>query len=151
MIGVVLAAHGDVGPALLQAAEAIVGPLEAIRALSLQAGEDPENMRRQVGEAVAEVDRGEGVLVLCDMFGGTPANVCLSTTGPCPVEVVTGVNLPMIIKLATARAAGGTPQEIASQLAAYGQRHIAHATELLREKRSGHPTEKPARPGASPR
>jgi PTS system mannose-specific IIA component len=136
MIGVVLAAHGDVAAALLKAAEAIVGPLEAVEAIRLQAGEDPDFMRGEVVDAVHRVDDGAGVLILCDMFGGTPSNVCLSAECGTPVEVVTGVNLPMVLKLATARAAGAPVRDAARQIAEYGQRHITHATELLRERRN---------------
>lgn len=136
MIGVVLAAHGEVAPALLKAAEAIVGPLEGVKAISLQSGQSPEAMRAQVVQAVHEVCGGDaGALILCDMFGGTPSNVCLSAECGTSVEVVTGVNLPMVVKLATARAAGLHVRDAAAQIAAYGQRHITHATEILRERR----------------
>lgn len=135
MIGVVLAAHGDVAPALLKAAEAIVGPLERVEAISLGSGSGPQEMRTRVLDAVQHVSDGSGVLILCDMFGGTPSNVCLSCEAGTPVEVVTGVNLPMVLKLSTARAANLPVQEAAAQIASYGQRHVTHATELLRERR----------------
>jgi PTS system mannose-specific IIA component len=92
-------------------------------------------MKGEVVEAVHQVDDGSGVLILCDMFGGTPSNVCLSAECGTPVEVVTGVNLPMLLKLATARASGAPVREAAAQIATYGQKHITHATELLRERR----------------
>jgi PTS system mannose-specific IIA component len=139
MIGVVLATHGRVAPAMLEAAEAIVGPMDQVAALSLEAGVSPETMRVQVAEAVRTVDEGDGVLVLCDMFGGTPSNVCLSTDCEARIEVVTGVNLPMLLKLATARSQGLLLEEAASQIAAYGQRHIAHATAMLRQRREPGP------------
>jgi len=135
MIGVVLAAHGEVSGALLKAAEAIVGPLECVKAISIGAGASPECMRSEVIDAVHQVSDGTGVLILCDMFGGTPSNVCLSAECGTPVEVVTGVNLPMLIKLSTARVDGVPVREAAASIAAYGQRHITLATELLRERK----------------
>jgi PTS system mannose-specific IIA component len=135
MIGVVLAAHGEVAPALLKAAEAIVGPMEAVKAISLGSGAGPEGMKSQVAQSVCEVNQGDGVLLLVDMFGGTPANVCLTTQCGVPVEVVTGVNLPMLLKLASARVTAPSLEEAAAQIASYGQRHITHASALLRERR----------------
>ena len=135
MLGVVLAAHGEVAKALLKAAEGIVGPLPGVEALTLQSGENPEAMRARLVDAVRRIDDGTGVVMMCDMFGGTPSNVCLSTECGTSVEVVTGVNLPMVVKLATIRAEELPVREAAMQLAAYGQRHVTHATELLRERR----------------
>ena len=135
MIGVVLAAHGEVAPALLKAAETIVGPLEAVKAISLGAGNSPEAMRAAVVDAVGQVDHGEGVLLLVDMFGGTPFNMCLSTQCGVCIEVVTGVNLPMLLKLASARPTATNLQEVAAQIALYGQRNISHASALMRERR----------------
>lgn len=136
MIGVVLATHGKVAPALLEAAEAIVGPIDHVAALSLQAGVNPDEMRDRVADAVRTVDEGDGVLVLCDMFGGTPSNVCLSCEAGVPIEVITGVNLPMLLKLSSTRASGLPLEDVAAQLALYGQRHITNATELLRRRRA---------------
>lgn len=134
MIGVVLAAHGEVATALLKAAEAIVGPLGDVPAISLEAGTDPALLRKRVEEAIRTANQGEGVLVLCDMFGGTPSNVCLSCECGCAVEVVTGVNLPMLLKAASVRE-GSSVEDAAALIAGYGQRHIAHATQLLRDRR----------------
>ena len=135
MIGVVLAAHGEVAPALLKAAEAIVGPMETTKAVSIGSGSSPDQMRAQVAEAVGEVNQGDGVLVLVDMFGGTPSNVCLSVQCGTTTEVVTGVNLPMLVKVATARLTAGSVEEAAAQIASYGQRHITHASALMRERK----------------
>jgi len=135
MVGVVLAAHGEVAPALLKAAEAIVGPMEGVKAISLGSGASPDGMKSLVSDSIREVNQGDGVLLLCDMFGGTPSNVCLSTQCGIAVEVVTGVNLPMLLKLSTARKTAPSLEEAAAQIASYGQRHITHASALLREKR----------------
>jgi PTS system mannose-specific IIA component len=137
MIGVVLAAHGKVASAMLEAAQAIVGPIPGVKALSLQSGDSPDAMRKQLIDAVRETDDGSGVLLLCDVFGGTPANVCLTAECGAPVEVVTGVNLPMLVKLATMRTptSTATVRETAAQIAAYGQRHINHASEMMRQRK----------------
>ncbi len=142
MFGIVVAAHGEVAPALLKAAEAIVGELDGVRAVSLQAGGDPERMRLEVLDAVRAVDAGEGVLMLVDMFGGTPSNVCLTCGAPARLEVVTGVNLPMLIKATTVRES--PLDEAARLIAEYGRRHIAEATDMLRERRAARPDAKPS-------
>ena len=135
MIGVVLAAHGEVSSALLKAAEAIVGPMERVKAISLGSGASPDGMKGLVAESVRELNDGDGVLLLVDMFGGTPSNVCLSTQCGVQIEVVTGVNLPMLLKLATTRLTAPSLEEAAAQIASYGQRHITHASALMRERR----------------
>jgi PTS system mannose-specific IIA component len=135
MIGVVLAAHGEVAPALLKAAEAIVGPMEATKAITISSSGGPEQMRTTLAEAVREVNQGDGVLLLVDMFGGTPSNVCLATPCCTATEVVTGVNLPMLVKVATARLTASSLEEAAAQIASYGQRHINHASALMRERK----------------
>jgi PTS system mannose-specific IIA component len=133
MFGVVVAAHGGLAPALLQAAEVIVGGIDGARPVTLGSAASPEHLRETLAEAVRAVDQGDGVLVLCDMFGGTPANVCLSSHLPTRLEVVTGVNLPMLLRVATSR---DLPlEEAARSLVECGQRHIANASQLLREKR----------------
>jgi PTS system mannose-specific IIA component len=133
MFGVIVAAHGGLAPALLQAAEVIVGTIEDARPVTLGSSSSPEALRETLAEAVKAVDRGDGVLVLCDMFGGTPANVCLTSSLSTRLEVVTGVNLPMLLRVATAREL--PLEEAAQSLVECGQRHITHASRLLREKR----------------
>lgn len=145
MFGVVVAAHGGLAPALLQAAESIVGAIADARSVTLGSTSSPEALRETVAEAVRAVDHGDGVLVLCDMFGGTPANVCLASGLPVRLEVVTGVNLPMLLRVATAREL--PLEEAARTLVECGQRHITHASELLRVKRRA--TERDA--GGGPR
>ena len=130
MVGIVVATHGGLAEELLRTAEGIVGPLEQCEAVSVGAGSSMEDQRARLGEAVKRVDRGDGVLVLTDMFGGTPANLALTFLDD-RLEVVTGVNLPMILKLATARADLGL--RAAAELATgYGQKNITLASELLR-------------------
>jgi PTS system mannose-specific IIA component len=133
MFGVVVAAHGGLAPALLQAAEVIVGPIEQARPVTLGSASSLDSLRETLAAAVTSVDQGDGVLVLCDMFGGTPANVCLASGLPARLEVVTGVNLPMLLRVATTREL--PLEEAAGALVECGQRHIANASQLLREKR----------------
>jgi len=133
MIGLVIAAHGDVAASLLRAAESIVGPLTQAVALSIDATRDLSTHRDAFREAYARIDSGAGVLVLCDMFGGSPANVCTTAGGRGAVEVVTGVNLPMVLKVASLRETQPL-EELAAQITTYGQKNIAHASRLLRER-----------------
>ena len=133
MIGLVVATHGRLAEEFLRTAEGIVGPLEQCEAVSVAAGASMEDARARLGEAVKRVDRGEGVLVLTDMFGGTPANLALTFLDE-KLEVVTGVNLPMILKLATARQGELALRAAAELVAGHGQKNITLASELLRSR-----------------
>jgi mannose PTS system EIIA component len=129
LIGVIAVSHCHVAREMLSAAELIIGPLDNCRAISFEPGEAVEDMVKLVKDAIREVDQGKGVLVLTDLFGGTPANISLSFVGP-RVEVVCGMNLPMLIKLASIRT-GYTLSEAAAAVKEYGQRHISLASEVL--------------------
>ncbi|HTN52190.1 MAG TPA: PTS sugar transporter subunit IIA [Anaeromyxobacter sp.] len=133
MVGLVVATHGRLAEELLQTAQGIVGPLERCQAVSIGSGMSMDDARARLAEAVRAVDGGEGVLVLTDMFGGTPANLALTFLDE-KLEVVTGVNLPMVLKLATARAEHPTLASIAELVTAYGQKNITLASELLRSR-----------------
>jgi len=130
MIGVVVAAHGRLAEELLRTAESVVGPLPAVRTVNVQAS-DPE-VRPKIQEAIRSVDGGEGVLLLTDLLGGSPTQLCLSFLNERKVEVVTGVNLPMLLKLATLRASGKPIEQLAHDVVDAGQKAIGHASELLR-------------------
>ncbi len=133
MVGLVVATHGRLAEELLHTAEGIVGPLAQCEAVSIGASASMEDCRTRLSEAVKRVDAGEGVLVLTDMFGGTPANLALTFLDE-KLEVVTGVNLPMILKLATARAEKLALKATAELLASHGQKNITLASELLRTR-----------------
>lgn len=133
MIGILVAAHGDLGPAILRAAEAIVGPMDQAAALSLGYEEDPQGARNRLAEALRRVDGGQGVLVLTDMFGGTPTNLALPFLERGRVEVLTGFSLPMLLKAQTARAEMPL-EELAGFLREYGARNIVVAGEVLSGK-----------------
>lgn len=134
MVGLVVATHGKLAEELLRTAEAIVGPLERCEAVSVGgASASMEDCRARLADAVHRVDQGDGVLVLTDMFGGTPANLALTFLDE-KVEVVTGVNLPMILKLATARADALALRACAELVTTHGQKNITLASELLRTR-----------------
>ncbi len=129
VIAIIAVSHCRVAEEMVQAAELIVGPMEACRAMSFHAGQPVEEMTRQLKDAIRELDQGKGVIVLTDLFGGTPANISLSFMGP-KVEVVCGMNLPMLIKLAGIRHES-TLSQAAAQAKEYGRRHISLASEIL--------------------
>ena len=100
MIGVVVVTHGQLATELLNATETIVGDLPRFAAVSIGWHEHPDDARGEIDQAIARVEQGAGVLILTDMFGGTASNLAMSFLSPGKVEVITGVNLPMLIKLA---------------------------------------------------
>lgn len=129
LIGILAVSHCRLAHEMLGVAELIVGPLRQCKAIGLDLDQDVEEMTRQVQESIREVDSGKGVLILTDLFGGTPANIAMAFLGP-RVEVVCGMNLPMLIKLAGCR--GQLPLEkAADQAKEYGRRHISRASEVL--------------------
>jgi PTS system mannose-specific IIA component len=133
MVGLVVATHGKLAEELLHTAEGIVGPQEQCETVSVGASSSMEEARTRFAEAVHRVDSGDGVLVLTDMFGGTPANLALTFLDE-KVEVITGVNLPMILKLATARADSLGLRAAAELVTSCGQKNITLASELLRSR-----------------
>jgi PTS system mannose-specific IIA component len=130
-VGVVVVTHGQLATELLNAAEMIVGDLPAFTAVSIGWHDDVEVARRVIEQAIGKVDRGHGVLLLTDMFGGTPSNLGMTFLEPERVEVVTGVNLPMLIKLAKAPE---SPEllALARGLCDHGRTAIRVASDLLR-------------------
>ncbi|HXI86133.1 MAG TPA: PTS sugar transporter subunit IIA [Parvularculaceae bacterium] len=103
MIGIVVVSHGRLADEFVAAAEHVVGPQEAMRAVSIGPDDDMEKRRSDILAAAKEVDSGDGVIILTDMFGGTPSNLAISVMEKANAEVVAGVNLPMLIKLASTR------------------------------------------------
>lgn len=131
-IGVVIVTHYRLGEEFLQALRLIVPDAPEFHAVSIEPTQSVEEMRSQIAAALAAADRGDGVLVLTDMFGGTPSNISLSFLDEHQVEVVTGLNLPMLIKLATLRETKSL-EELAAFIKSYGRRNISVASELLPE------------------
>jgi PTS system mannose-specific IIA component len=132
MVGLVVATHGELAAELLRTAEGIVGPVALAVAVSIDAHTSVEEARGRLATAIHKAGAdGEGVLVLTDMFGGTPANLALTFLEE-QIEVVTGVNLPMLLKLATSRVSGlAAAAELATS---QGQKNITLASALLRAR-----------------
>ncbi|MGF1511445.1 MAG: PTS sugar transporter subunit IIA [Myxococcota bacterium] len=134
MIGVVMVSHGRLAAALLETATEIVGPIEGAESLAVSRADRLEDVEQSLSRAVTRVDQGDGVLVLADMFGGTAANVALQLVGRHQVEVVTGFNLPMLLKLSSAIDTATDLTSLAQLLKFYGQRNVLVASELLKER-----------------
>lgn len=133
MVGLVVASHGRLADELVATARQIVGEVPHVATLSVEPGCSPEDIRARVKEAVRSVDDGDGVLVFADLIGGTPCTQTLSLCNQARLEVVTGVNLPMLLKANSLR--HQLPlRDLATQLAEYGQKNIACASELLRAR-----------------
>jgi PTS system mannose-specific IIA component len=130
MIGLVLVTHGRLALELRLATEHVVGPQESIRAVCIGPDDDMEVRRREILESVEAVDEGEGVIVLTDMFGGTPSNLAISIMDKADVEVIAGVNLPMLIKLASVRKTQNLSDAVESAQEA-GRKYISVASRLL--------------------
>src|ERR1035437_6543730 len=134
-IGGVIVSHGQVANELLSAAEAVVGDLSHITAVSIGWHDDVEMAKADIARAIDEVSEGVGVLILTDMFGGTPTNMAAMFLDNSGVEVVTGVNLPMVIKLASLNKEISL-QELAKEVEDQGKEAICRATTLLGPQRS---------------
>lgn len=130
MIGVVVCTHNTLAESLLKTTAMIVGDFPQARAVSVMSGDAMDAVLERLRAAISEVDTGDGVVLLCDMFGGTPSNLSLSFVTE--VEVVTGVNLPMLLKLFTTRE--GDPQAVAATIRDHARENILVAGELLRGK-----------------
>jgi PTS system mannose-specific IIA component len=130
VISVLLVTHGRLAEELLAAARVIAGELPNFRALSLEWTDGIDEARARIAREVADLDRGGGVLVLTDMFGDTPSNAALALRAEGKVEVVTGVNLPMVVRLGCTREAEQGLEETARWLEIKGRRSIARAGAL---------------------
>lgn len=130
MIGIIVVTHGRLAEELIAAAEHVVGPLEGCVAISIGPDDDMERRRDDIQNAVNETDTGDGVVILTDMFGGTPSNLSISLLEKDKVEVIAGANLPMMIKLAESRSEAGL-SELASAAEQAGKRYIAVASQIL--------------------
>jgi PTS system mannose-specific IIA component len=139
MIGVVVVTHGQLASELVSAAETIVGDLPHVKAVSIGWHEDVQDARGEIAAAIAAVAGPEGVLIATDMFGGTPANLGITFLEPGKVEVVTGVNLPMLIKLAGLRDTSSL-LDAARQIREHGRTAIWVASDLLSGESGGSTT-----------
>lgn len=136
MIGVLITTHGNLGNELIRAAELIKGPLTGVLHISIDQTKGVEDLKKEIGNAIKKLDKGKGVLILTDLFGGTPSNISLSFMKEGKVEVVTGVNLPMMLKLSEAKK-DMTLSEYACMIKEYGKKNISLASEILSKKAVG--------------
>ena len=130
MIGLVLVTHGRLAVEFRSALEHVVGPQKQIEAVTIGPDDDIERCRQQIIDAVKKVDTGNGVAILTDMFGGTPSNLAISVMNTPNVEVVAGINLPMLVKLAKVR--GDVPlMQAVAQAQDAGRKYINIASRVL--------------------
>lgn len=133
MIGVLITTHASLGSELIRAAEMIKGEMPGVMHISIDQTSGMEEIKNEISAAIKKLDEGDGVLILTDLFGGTPANVSLSFMKEGKVEVVTGVNLPMLLKISEGR--DKMPlKEFARFIREYGVKNIYVASEILDKK-----------------
>lgn len=133
MIGVVLVTHGQLAAEFRHAVEHVVGPQENLETVAIGADDDIVQRRKDIVDAVARVETGSGVVVLTDMFGGTPSNLAISVMEAGRVEVIAGMNLPMLIKLSSVRKGDDIATAIEEAQTA-GRKYINVASKLLSGK-----------------
>ncbi|BAT59282.1 PTS system mannose-specific EIIAB component [Variibacter gotjawalensis] len=133
MIGLVLVTHGRLAAEFRAALEHVVGPQRQVESVMIGPEDDVEQRRRDIIDAVQRVDTGDGVAILTDMFGGTPSNLAISVMGRPGVEVIAGINLPMLIKLAKVRDVAPLAQVVAQAQEA-GRKYITIASRVLAGK-----------------
>jgi PTS system mannose-specific IIA component len=130
MIGLILVTHGKLAEEFLVAVEHVVGPQQHIATVCIGPRDDMEMRRREIGTAIKQVDTGDGVIILTDLFGGTPSNLAISLLEAGKVEVIAGVNLPMLIRLDSARKVMDVKAAVAAARDA-GRKYISVASEIL--------------------
>lgn len=135
MFGIVIVTHGKLAEAFVSVTEHVVGKQEHIAAVGIEPEDDAEQARERIIKAIKDVNIGNGVVILTDMFGGTPSNLAISVMGGEAVEVIAGVNLPMMIKLTSSR--GKVPMnEAVNQAQEAARKYINVAGNLLATKAS---------------
>jgi PTS system mannose-specific IIA component len=132
MIGLVLVTHGRLASEFITAMEHVVGPQERIEAICIGPEDDMEARRNDIADAIARVEAGRGVIILTDLFGGTPSNLAISLMRSQEIEVIAGVNLPMLIRLEGARKTMEVRAAVAAAREA-GRKYISVASEILGE------------------
>ena len=134
MVGVVVVTHCHLAEEMISAAQLVVGEeLKQFQSVSIDPKDGAEEIRGKIIAAIRKVDTGQGILILTDMYGGTPSNISLSFLEEKKIEVITGVNLPMLLKLATYQD-GKDLEELAVFITNYGQRNINLASEVLKKR-----------------
>jgi PTS system mannose-specific IIA component len=136
MLGMLVVTHGRLAEDLVQAVQMIVGPVEGLEAVSIGWNDDVDSATKSIEDAIGRVDRGKGALLLTDMFGGTPTNLGLALHERGRIEIVTGVNLPMLIKFANLREEMEL-HEAAAKIAEQGREAIHVASHVLDARHRG--------------
>lgn len=134
MVGLVVVAHFNLAKEMVAATDLILGKQRQFEPVGIFPDEDVEKIKKRLTDAIKAAETGDGVLIMTDMFGGTPSNISLSFLEEGKVEVVAGVNLPMLIKLSTYRE-GKPLDELARFITQYGQNNIYLATDILKTRR----------------
>ena len=130
MIGLILVTHGRLAEEFLVALEHVVGPQQQVATVCIGPRDDMESRRKEIANAIKQVDTGMGVVILSDLFGGTPSNLAISLLDAGRVEVIAGVNLPMLIRLDSARKCMDVKAAVAAAREA-GRKYISVASEVL--------------------
>ena len=130
MIGMILVTHGRLAEEFVRAMEHVVGSQEAVATVCIGPNDDMEKRRKQIARAIKQVDSGEGAIILTDLFGGTPSNLAISLLKAGKVEVIAGINLPMLIRLAGARKSMDVTAAVTAARDA-GRSYITIASEFL--------------------
>ncbi len=138
MVGIVIVTHGQLGEALVETAAIIFGsPPESIISVSINLTEDMEKLKKRINSAIKSVDSNKGILILTDMFGGTPSNLSYSFLEEGRIEVISGVNLPVLLKAINIRKKNMDLHLMAKTIETYGKKSISLASSILKgEKRS---------------
>jgi mannose PTS system EIIA component len=134
MIGLILVTHGTLAREFLVAMEHVVGPQKQVATISIGPRDDMEARRKEIARSIKDVDSGKGVIILTDLFGGTPSNLAISFLDVGKIEVIAGANLPMLIRLESARKAMGISEAVIAARDA-GRKYISVASELLEASR----------------
>lgn len=135
MIGKLIVTHGGLARELLAAAQIISGRLSAFEAISLDWGDGFDDARTKVRTAIERLDEGQGVLILTDMFGGTPCNIAMTFLQPGRIEVLTGVNLPMVLRLACQAGEDGNVEELARAIQAKAQKSLCLGSDMVQPRK----------------
>ena len=135
MVGLLIITHGQLAKEFLKTVEYIIGFVELVKHVSIDALDDPEDLRDTIEKKIASLEKGDGVIILTDMFGGTPSNVALSFLQKNKVEIVTGINLPMVLSVAQNKDKVSLT-ELAETAKKAGQRSISLASEILEPKKT---------------
>jgi len=130
VIGLITVTHLDLGQAVIRAAEFIMGKIPRVAEVAIDVQDRPEDIQTEIQAAIEAVDEGQGVLILTDMFGGTPSNLAISIMDDRRIEVIAGVNLPMLVKLASVRGDHGIAEAVDLAKEA-GRKYISVASQVL--------------------